>query len=67
METNQEATAYETDTWYEAQRQSGPGYGWVTLLDADTRDDAERELYERYSVRPNAAGYRIVRRRGQGN
>lgn len=65
FETNAYATASETVTWFEAQRASGPNYGWITLLDADTRDAAERDLFDSYGATVNDPGFRVVRRRGQ--
>lgn len=65
METNQQATNNETSVWWEAQRASGRNYGWITLLDADTREDAVTRLAESYGATPETPGYRVVRRRGQ--
>jgi hypothetical protein len=64
METNQQATELNTTSWFEGQRASGPNYGWVTLVEANTRDEAEDKLFDSYGVELPADGYRVIRRRG---
>lgn len=67
METNQQATANETGVWFEGQRKSGPNYGWITLVDADTREQAWARLSESYGATEQTPGFRVVRRRGQAS
>lgn len=54
----------DQNEWFEGQRKSGPNYGWVTLVDADTRELAEVELFEGYGLTVDGTSVRVVRRHG---
>jgi len=64
METNAYATESNTSVWYEVQRRSGSNYGWITLSDHDTREQAENAMDARLGI-AGAANLRIRRVRGQ--
>jgi hypothetical protein len=64
METNQYATESNTSVWYEVQRQSGSNYGWITLSDHDTSEQAESAMDARTGSVADPS-YRIRRVRGQ--
>lgn len=57
METNQQATQNETAVWYEVQRESGPDYGWITLSDHDTREQAEEAMDARLGINRNRSEF----------
>lgn len=39
-----DASDSDVSMWFEVQRRSGPNYGWITLSDHDTREQAYKAM-----------------------